>query len=69
METKRIDNYFKKAQQLPIAMSLAEVKSLIGLKGAISPPKKSWWNLNNIIIMSTSIIIITTTALFLIQQK
>lgn len=64
METKRIDNYFKKTQQLPLAMSLAEVKSLIRLKGVTSPPKKSWWNLNNIIIMSTSIIIVSAVALF-----
>lgn len=62
-QSKSIEEYFSKAMQMPLAMSLTDVKSLVSAKGVTSPPKKSWWNLNNIFIMTTATIL-TTTILF-----
>lgn len=64
MESKSVENYFNKAKQIPIAVSLTDIKSIISAKGVTSPPKKSWWNLNNIIIMTTTTLLTTAILLF-----
>jgi len=64
MESKSIEEYFSKANKMPLAMSFADVQSLVSAKGVTSPPKKSWWNLKNIIIMTISAILTTAILVY-----
>lgn len=66
METRKIEEIFKKTRELPLVMSFAEIESMVSAKGVTGPPKKSWWNLNNIIIMSSSIAVISIAISYLI---
>ncbi|WP_107038193.1 hypothetical protein [Brumimicrobium mesophilum] len=66
-ESKSIEEYFSKAKNLPLAMSFADVQSLVSAKGVTSPPKKSWWNLKNIIIMTISTLFTTAILVYSIS--
>ena len=59
MESKSIEKYFSKAKKLPLAMTFADVQSLVSAKGVSSSPKRNWWNLKNIIIMTITTILTT----------
>lgn len=57
MKSKPIAHYFETARQLPIAMSMDQVRLIVSTNGI--PPKPSrWWNLNNFLIMTSLITII-----------
>tara|TARA_B100000809_G_scaffold172348_1_gene169629 strand:- start:4652 stop:6430 length:1779 start_codon:yes stop_codon:yes gene_type:complete len=68
METKSIDQYFKQARNIPVALSFKEVQALVKIKG-ITKHRQSWWKTKNFIFMTTAAILFTTTVLFFVSLK
>lgn len=55
MNEKTIDQYFKSARSLPLAMSLEEVQALVKINAVstLGHPRTSWWTLKTVIFMIT----------------
>jgi len=64
MKLETVDNYFDAARQMPLLVSMEEVKKIIELKGVTPSPKKSGWNLNSIIMTATTLIIASIAVWF-----